>query len=407
MYDVVVIGGGPVGSQVAYKLGGMGYGVLVVDKKERLGEPVCCTGIIGQECVGSFAIDEDVVFRKVSGAKVFSPSGKLLSLRRQEPQACIVDRVAFDVSLARRAQEKGVEYVLSSPVSNIEVEDGGVKIVIDCPERGSSYIQARAAVIATGFGSKLAEGLGLGKVGDFIMGAQAEVETKGVEEVEAYLGQEIAPGFFAWLVPTSPGKALVGLLSRRSPGLYLRRLMSSLQAQGKINSAEAQLRFGGVPLRPLARTYGERLIVVGTAAGQVKPTTGGGIYYGMLCADMAAKSLHRALKSDVLSAQNLANYEKEWKRKLGKELRVGYWARQLYEMLSDRQIDWIFDIIKSNGVAEALLKADDLSFDRHGEAVLRLVGHRALSRAFVSMKLPSTFLSKFSIIGGESRNEQQ
>ncbi|MFC2041058.1 geranylgeranyl reductase family protein [Chloroflexota bacterium] len=404
---MVVIGGGPVGSQVAYRLGGMGYGVLVVDKKARLGEPVCCTGIIGRECVSSFDISEDVIFRKVNGARVFSPSGKLLSLWRQEPQACIVDRVAFDVSLARRAQEKGAEYLLSSPVSNIEVGDGGVKIEVDCLERESGYIQARAVVITAGFASKLTEGLGLGKVGDFIMGAQAEIETTDVDEVEVYLGQEIAPGFFAWLVPTSSGKALVGLLSRRSPGLYLRRLMSSLKAQGKINSDEAQPSFGGVSLRPLTRTYGERLIVAGTAAGQVKPTTGGGIYYGMLCADMAANNLHRALKSDVLSAPSLANYEKEWKRKLGKELRVGYWARQLYEMLGDRQIDWLFDIIISNSIAEALLKADDLSFDRHGEAVLRLIGHRALSRALITMKLPSKFLSKFGIIDGDSRNEQR
>ncbi|MFC1933999.1 geranylgeranyl reductase family protein [Chloroflexota bacterium] len=398
LYDVVIIGGGPVGSQVAYRLAGMGYGVVVVDQKERLGEPVCCTGIIGQECVSSFAIDEGVILRQVNGASIFSPSGKLLSLWRQEPQGCIVDRAAFNLTLASRAQGEGVEYVLNSPVRNIEVEDDGVSIEVAYPERGLNYFKARAVVIATGFGSKLAEGLGFGKFGDFIMGAQAEVETIGLDEVEVYLGQEIAPGFFAWLVPTSPRKALVGLLSRRRPGFYLRRLMSSLLAQGKITSTEAKLNYGGIPLKPLTRTYGKRLMVVGTAAGQVKPTTGGGIYYGLLCADMAANNLHRALKSNALSAQNLANYEKEWKRKLGRELRVGYWARQFYEMLGDRQIDWIIDIIKSNGIDEALLKADDLSFDWHGEAVLRLIGHQALSRAFTAMKLPSAFLSKLGII---------
>ena len=61
LYDVVVIGGGPVGSYVAYKLAGMGYGVVVVEQKERLGERVCCTGIISQECVSSFAIDDNVI----------------------------------------------------------------------------------------------------------------------------------------------------------------------------------------------------------------------------------------------------------------------------------------------------------------------------------------------------------
>jgi len=388
LYDVAVIGGGPAGSWVAYKLAGMGYGVLVVEQKERLGEAVCCTGIISQECVSSFAVDESVILRRANSARVFSPSGKLLSLWRQEPQACIIDRAAFNVALASRAQSEGVKYVLDSPVRSIEVGNDRIRVEAVCHGGGFNLFEARVVVVATGFASKLVEGLGLGKVGDFVMGAQAEVETTGVDEVEVFFGQEIAPGFFAWLVPTSPARALVGLLSRRDPGLYLRRLISSLLAQGKIASDEAELNYGGIPLRPLARSYSDRVMVVGTAAGQVKPTTGGGIYYGLLCADIAANNLHQALQSDALSAKNLANYERVWKRKLGQELEVGYWARKSYELLSDRQIDRIFDIIKSSGIDEALLKADDLSFDWHGRAVLRLIGHRALSKTIKAMKLP-------------------
>lgn len=128
MYDVAVIGGGPAGSRVAYKLAGMGYGVVVVEQKERIGEPVCCTGIISQECVSSFGIEEGVIFRWANSAKVFSPSGGLITLWRQEPQACIVDRPAFNMALASRAQGKGVEYVLNSPVRNIEVGSDRVRI---------------------------------------------------------------------------------------------------------------------------------------------------------------------------------------------------------------------------------------------------------------------------------------
>jgi len=387
LYDVIVIGGGPVGSYMAYKLARMGYEVVVVEQKERLSEPVCCTGIIGRECVSSFGIDESVILRQVNGARLFSPSGRLLGLWRQEPQACIVDRAAFNMAMANRAQDKGVEYVLNSPVRGIQVGNDGVRVEAIRHGEKLNFV-ARVVVIATGFGSLLVEELGLGKVGDFVMGVQSEVETKGVDEVEVYFGQEIAPAFFAWLVPTSPQRALVGLLSRRNPGVYLRKLMSSLLAQGKIASAEAELRYGGIPLKPLARTYSERLIVVGTAAGQVKPTTGGGIYYGLLCADIAADNLHLALKNDDLSARNLANYGRCWKRKLSWELKVGYWARKFYELLSDRQVDRIFDIIKSNGIDEALLKADDLSFDWHGKAMLRLMGHGVLSKAIETMKIP-------------------
>ncbi len=388
LYDAVVIGGGPAGSQVAYQMAEMGYEVVVLERKERLGEPVCCTGIVSQECVSSFAIDESVVFRRVNSAKIFSPSGRLLRLWHQKAQACIVDRTALNVALAKRAQCSGAEYVLNSAVSEIEIGDDRIKVKADCKGGGFSFFEARVAVIANGYGSKLATGLGFGRAGDFVMGAQTEVEVVGVDEVEVYLGQEIAPGFFAWLVPTSPHRALVGLLSRRSPGLYLKKLISTLLSQGKIASAEAELKYGGIPLKPLARTYSERLVVVGGAAGQVKPTTGGGIYYGLLCADMVANTLHQALQGNDLSAKNLVNYEKEWKGKLGRELTIGYRARRFYESLSDRRIDKIFDIIKSNGIDEALLKADDLSFDWHSGIVLRLLGHRALSKVIEVVKVP-------------------
>jgi flavin-dependent dehydrogenase len=120
----------------------------------------------------------------------------------------------------------------------------------------------------------------------------------------------------------------------------------------------------------------------------VKPTTGGGIYYGLLCADIAANILHRALASNTLSAKSLADYEREWRRKLRQELRIGYQARKFYERLSDGQIDRIFDIIKSQGIDEALLKAEEMSFDWHGAVVLRLLEHRAISKAIEMMKIP-------------------
>jgi len=357
----------------------------VLERKQKIGEQVCCTGIIGQECVNSFAIGDNVILREANSAKLFSPSGNLLQLGREETQAYILDRTAFDAAMASRAQDNGAEYISDSLVRDIEVEEDRAKIKASHQQVALNF-EARAVVIATGFGSRLTEGLG--RVDDFVNGAQAEVETPGIDEVEVYFGREIAPGFFGWLVPTSSRTARAGLLSRHSPGLYLRKLMTSLLAQGKIVSSEAKLNYGGIPLKPLGRTYGERLIVVGDAAGQVKPTTGGGIYYGLLCADIAAKTLHQALQHDDLSAKSLARYEQGWRRILGRELKIGYWARKLFERLSDGQIDRIFDIVKANGIDEALLKAKDLSFDWHSRAILRVIGYTVVSKVAGVMKPP-------------------
>lgn len=393
MHDVIIIGDGPVGSQVAYQLAGQGYDVVVLGKEKKPGGKVCCTGIISQACTNSFAIKEEVILRRVKSARIFSPSGRLIRLWRQENQACVVNRSVFDMTMASQAQSKGAQYMPSRSAKDITINDD--KVVVEATHDGKRLkLEARATVIAAGFGTRLVEELG--RIDDFVVGAQVEVETRDVDEVEVYLGQEIAPGFFAWLVPTSPSMARVGLLSRHNPEFYLKNLISSLHAQGRITAYQGSPSYRGIPLKPLTKTYDKRLLVVGDAAGQVKPTTGGGIYYGLMCADIAARNLGWALEKDDLSAKSLANYEREWKKKLGRELKICYWGRKFYEHLNDRQIDRIFDITKTNDIDGTLLKADDLSFDWHGKAILRLIRQKVLAKTLATMKIPFHIGTKFS-----------
>lgn len=379
MYDVVVIGGGPIGSYTAGKLAETGHDVAILERGPQAGTGVCCTGLVSQECVSAFAIDDSVILKKANSARLFSPSGNLLYVQREETQACILDRAAFDLMMANRAIKKGAKYLPDRLASHLENKENRVEIEVFHHGEKTS-IEARVAVIATGFGSKLTGRLGMGMAGDFVVGAQAEVATTGVSEVEVYLGKRIAPGFFGWLVPTSTLTARVGLLSRENPRGYLKQLMTSLREQGKLSTTEARINSGRIPLQPMSRTYGERVIVVGDAAGQVKPTSGGGIYFGLLCADIAAATLHRALQSDDLSSGNLAGYERRWRRRLGRELKTGYRARKLFERLSDRQIDRLFDIIKAHGIDKALLESDDISFDWHGRAIPMVLGRAVVAR---------------------------
>lgn len=367
LYDIAVAGAGVAGSYIAYRLASLGYKVAVFEEHEKIGQPVQCTGIIGAECFERFPLFEGTVLGTANSAKLFSPSGKEIRLQRDSIQAYIIDRAAFDQQLAEKARGQGAQYHLGNRVNNVVVLDDGVMLETEEQET----FKAKTAVIATGFGTKIPQKLGLGSIDDIIMGAQVEVDIDGVDEIEVYFDQKLAPGFFAWVVPTSKHKALVGLFSRKNTARHLGDLLSTLFRQNKIASPEATHTYGGVPLRSLKRTYTGRVLVVGDAAGQVKPTTGGGVYYGLLCAEIAAETLNQAIATDDFSEKLFSGYENAWRRKLGRELRVDRFARQVYKRLTNRQIDLIFNTIESTGVHESLLRSPELSFDWHGDAILK------------------------------------
>jgi flavin-dependent dehydrogenase len=143
----------------------------------------------------------------------------------------------------------------------------------------------------------------------------------------------------------------------------------------------------------LTRSYGDRLLIIGDAAGQVKPTTGGGIYFGHLGARIAAEVLDEALSSDDLTADQLSRYQKKWRAKMGKELSRGYGARWAYAKLSDRQIEGIFNILNSDGMTEALLNSGNFSFDWHSKLVLTVLGRTS---AYPLLKIKHLFSREVS-----------
>jgi len=380
LYDTLIVGAGPTGSYIANQLASWGHKVIVLEQRERVGEAACCTGILGKECLDAFPFGKEAILREARSAKFFAPSGESLRVQKETPQAYIVDRSVFDSAIARGARAQGADYLLDSQVRNINTTENLVRVEAENGEQKANF-EGKTVVIASGFGSQLPQSLGLGKSGDFVMGAQAEVEAKGIDEVEVYFGNHIAPGFFAWLVPTSQRRALAGLLSRHHASSYLRGFLTNLANQGKIASSEAKISYGAIPLKPLPKTSRERVIVVGDAAGQVKPTTGGGLYYSLLCAQIAAETLHQALGSNDFSAKAFGSYEKEWRRILSKELMIDYWARWLFERLNDPQIERLFHIIRSKRLPESLLNSTDFSFDWHSRSILKGLRHLGLGGA--------------------------
>jgi geranylgeranyl reductase family protein len=370
------VGAGAAGSYAAYELASLGHHVAVFEEKSAPGLNVCCTGIISTECFDSFGISTDVILTKANSAKFFSPSGRCLRLQTEKVQAYVVDRLLLDKAIASKAQTQGAHYFFSQVIDIIPGKDSIQAETLCFGAR--EIFTARAVILANGFRPKLPQKLGLGKIKSFLIGAQAEVEAKKVDELEVYFGQKIAPGSFAWLVPTSANKAYVGLLSTSQAKLHLQKFLLSPFCQGRIMSQEVEIRQKAIPIGTLGRSYGDRVLVIGDAAGQVKPTTGGGIYFGHLGAQIAAKVLDEALSSDNLTAGRLSRYQKQWKAKMGKELSRGYWARWAYAKLSDRQIEGIFNMLDSGGMAEALLKSNNFSFDWHSRLILASLRHSSV-----------------------------
>lgn len=387
MDDVIVVGAGPAGNNAALGLAKQGHSVTVIDWRYNIGDKPC-TGIVGRECVWRFPIDPSLIYGETNCASLVSPDAQRVHIETKSAQACIIDRVSYVASFAQQAEAMGAKYRLGQRVLQVLPDEEGVTVVTD----QKSY-RGRSLILASGFGSPLTRQLGLGSAPDHVSGIQALVASNDITDVEIYLGQEVAPGFFSWAVPTAPGQALVGLLTRRKAPAHMVKFLQLLRSSNRITQVLKEPCCWGIPLRPLKRTYRDRVLVVGDAAGQVKPTTGGGIYYSLLASELATKVLDQALKADDLSAGNLSQYQSSWKSLLSQELETGYSARRFYEFLSDQQISSLIRQADANGVYEDLSNSSDTSFDWHSQVIGKLMNHPGICGV---LRLVNPLLARFA-----------
>ena len=169
------------------------------------------------------------------------------------------------------------------------------------------------------------------------------------------------------------------MVSQERGGGHMDRFLEMLRDGGRIDSTVDQPRRWGIPIEPLPKTFADRVVVAGDAAGLAKPTTGGGIYYSLLSGEIAAEVMSDAIAADDLSAEALGAYESRWKGVFGAELDVGYLARKAFEYLDDGQIDALLDTLVSRGVHRDVVASNEFAFDWHSRMILKALRHRRMN----------------------------
>lgn len=376
MYDVAIVGAGPSGSYTAYLLAKEGYNVILLERQPEVRDGVVCTGIVSEEAFKRFSLPEDTILGDISSVRFVSPSGESFRYRHHSAFAYILDRCAFDLALLRQALNKGLTFLSDCLVDGLNIKD---YVELSCMRHGEPLnVRARVAVIAAGLNSHLLRKASLKGPQNFLIGAQVEVGFDGAGEVEVYLGNDVAPGSFAWLVPLGNGRARIGLSTKRDAISYLRNFLNLPSIKERLREDKPEIKCRPIPFGPAQKTYGLRILSVGDAAGQVKTTTGGGIYYGLIGAETAAVTLCEILKKGDLSPSTLKVYEKSWRKILGTEIDVGIRLRQIYTTLEDKKIEHLIRIANNDGIV-SLIKSK-ARFDWQKRFFLSLLSKPVLKR---------------------------
>ena len=400
MFDAMIVGAGPCGNMAALELARRGLNVAVLDGRSNIGDKLC-TGIIGKECADLWKPAPEHIYREARSATVVSPYGRRYRIERPSTQAFIVDRAAYVNSVAERAQQAGAEYILNSRVTDIRITDSNVRVTVRAKE-SLTHFTCRIIILASGFGSPLLRMVGLkGDPGsDYLVGCQVNATSLYLTETEVYLGSATADKSFAWLVPLSDSQALVGMAPRRSVNGQMTDFLSRLRSEDKIDELADRPQTWGIPIRPLSPSYADRTLVAGDAAGLVKPTTGGGIYYSFLSGQIAAEAALAAIESGRYAAKDLRDYERNWTKIFGRELRIGYYARMLFETLSDEQVERLLDEFLSDAALADYI-GENVAFDWHSKVILKALRHTNITRVLTTLG-PSAapFVARLMQAGG-------
>ncbi|XHH10571.1 MAG: NAD(P)/FAD-dependent oxidoreductase [Candidatus Bathyarchaeia archaeon] len=368
--DVAVVGAGPVGSYSALCLAKLGVKVDVFEEHSEVGLPSHCAGHISihsLKALGYYPLPNGIVENTFDAANFYSPSGTKFSIKLKTPVTCALDRAKFDQHIANQARQAGANFHLGCSVQSLQLEN---HYVTGVNLKDGTAVPSKIAIDTEGISSRLLRQTGLRGLNGTGLVYAVETEIDQVQDVEAhavevYMGSS-APGFYGWLIPRPDGTAKLGLATNHgNPEQYLQRLMTkhpvaSRQVKGAkiVKTAYHAITLAG----PISRAYGNGFLAVGDVASQVKPTTGGGVIFGLTCADFAAKTAKIALDAGDVSAEALGIYQKRCNDALNFDVAFMLRLRRFLNSLSDERWDSVLRFCTRVGVGDALSSVEEIDY---------------------------------------------
>jgi geranylgeranyl reductase family protein len=366
-YNVVVAGAGPAGSAAARECAVLGLSVLCIEEHGTIGYPVQCAGLLSSMAFAECRVpSERSVLNRVTGARVISGAGSELLIDAKTTKAVVVDRGTLDFEMAEAAADAGADFRLKTAVYDVRGNSVVTRGVYGHEEIGFDIL-----IAADGARSTIARLSGMQRARTFLAGIQADMPGEcDPRYVQIY--PDASPEFFGWSIPTGPGRIRVGLCGRTQVkerfGAFVK----------KFGATTSHLVTGTLPLGVMQRTYKDRTLFVGDAAGFPKPTSGGGIYTGVRSARHAAAVAASACGEGRYDETALAAYERRWKEDFGRELELGYRLFELRQKMPADDIDALIRALDTPSIIKTIEEHGDM--DRPGALVKKLLVNPAVLR---------------------------